>query len=129
MNKTISLILLLDFFILLFISVLVATGLYFLSIPFISGFLFSFSFLFLTGILLNSIYKIKINNSNKIIELETAKLLASQKLSVNCAYCRANNETFIRVDKDIEFNCISCKQPNKVILQYGAVRVTSPLNV
>jgi hypothetical protein len=129
MNKSIFIILLLDIFIISLITTGISFGLYFLGVPLISGFLITFSIIFLIGIVFNYFYKNSILLKNKKIELETVKVLATQTISVNCAYCRAQNDQLIRTDKDIEFNCISCKQPNKIILQYGAVRVTTPLNV
>lgn len=123
------LIVLIDLAGLLIISALIATAFYFLSIPFLPAFILSFAGLCVLGLLSNAIIKSKNEILSKRIDYETAKMLSSQTLTMPCAYCRASNSMYITTDKDMEFDCVSCKQRNKVILQFGAVRVTTPLNV
>jgi hypothetical protein len=127
MNKALILVLILDLLIISLVSAITSFGFYMLNFSFFSTFFISFGIIFFIGILFNILIDNKNKRDNIKDQLEIAKTLASQKLTVNCAYCRVKNEEYIRTDKDIEFDCISCKQPNKVVLQYGAVRITTPI--
>lgn len=47
--------------------------------------------------------------------------------NLNCAYCNTMNRSGISFNSENIFECDSCKQPNKVYIQFSTVRLTSPL--
>lgn len=112
----------------LFLSFLLAFSIHLIGKPFLPSFLFSLAVVIILGLFHNSFMRIKNESANRELEYETAKLISSTTLKVSCAYCRAENLQFIDLDNEMIFNCVSCKQPNKVAFNYGAVRITTPLN-
>jgi len=47
--------------------------------------------------------------------------------NLNCAYCNAANKAGVSFIHETIFDCTSCKQPNKVYVQFSTVRLTTPL--
>jgi len=129
MSKEIIYIVLFDFLIVSVLSLILALGLFLLTVPILPSLAISFVIICSGGLISNML----IQNKNKLLEKkldnETARLYASQVLPVNCAYCKASNPQFINLNEEMTFNCIACNQPNKIVFQYGSVRVTTPLNV
>jgi hypothetical protein len=130
MNKhALFLILLLDILGLLFLSGIIGYSIHLFGHPLIPSLLFSFAVVVILGLFNNSFIRNRNERLNKEIEFQTAQLLTTNTLKLNCSYCRVENLKLINLNEDMVFNCVSCKQPNRVILNYGSVRVTTPLNV
>lgn len=129
MNKFyLFLLFILDFLLILFVSSVIGYGFYLLDKPLVPSILFSFSIIFILGLLNNFHLKSKNERVNKQIEYETNKLKSKIAMNINCAYCRAENIQYVQLDKEMFFDCMSCKQPNKIVINYGAIRITTPLN-
>ncbi|MDD4110037.1 MAG: hypothetical protein PHS54_00625 [Clostridia bacterium] len=47
--------------------------------------------------------------------------------NLNCAYCNELNRIGISFVNENSFECVKCKQPNKVYIQFTTVRITTPL--
>jgi hypothetical protein len=47
--------------------------------------------------------------------------------NLNCAYCNTTNKAGVSFTRENIFDCASCKQPNKVYVQFSTVRMTTPL--
>lgn len=122
-------IVLLDIGLLLLISAIIAGGLYLLKNPFWSSFIIVFGLISFIGIISNKI----IDGRNSIIlnkiELEKSKILNDQTINLTCAYCSTQNPIKLNINEEMSFDCLSCKQPNKILLSYGTARITTPLNV
>ena len=111
------------------LSGMVTYGAYLVGKPPIPTFLFTFVMIYILGFIQNISAKVKIERLRSLTELEIAKINSKQALKVGCAYCRIENVKWFDASKEMLFNCISCKQPNKILLSYGAARVTTPLNL
>lgn len=129
MNKAFATIVALDIAVLTLPSALLGLALYFVQVPFWTTFLLSFVGLGVAGSLSNKIIGGNTERITKKLENETAKLIASQTISVKCAYCGTINSMLFKTDSDMVFDCTSCKQKNSVVLQIGVARTTTPLNM
>ena len=127
-KKALFLLIVLDLLAILLISALLSLASYLLGYPIIPSFLISLVLVIFIGLISNAVIKNKKEQSLNLIEYETARLISNTSLLVSCAYCRAENSQIINLNGDMTFNCVSCKQPNKVTLSYGAIRMTTPLN-
>jgi hypothetical protein len=47
---------------------------------------------------------------------------------LNCAYCNTLNRVGVSFNSENVFECVNCKQPNKVYIQFSTVRLTTPLS-
>lgn len=112
----------------LLLSGIIAYGFFLLNKPFLPTLLFTFAIISFIGVLDNLSLEHKSNKANRLIELELEKIHSKNTLHVSCSYCRAENPQLINLRQEMVFNCVSCKQPNKVVLNYGSVRVTTPIN-
>lgn len=129
MNKPLLLILTLDTVLLLAVSALVGGAFSLMGFHFLPAALLTLAGITAIGVFSNMIIEGRTAVSVSRLENDTAKLLASQTLIANCAYCNAQNSALFKVNEDMTFICSSCKQPNKIIWQYGAARITTPLDV
>lgn len=81
---------------------------------------------------LSSIVYTLSENKNKKAEFLAEQILkeaADRQLpyDINCAYCNRLNRAGISFNSENSFICTECKQPNKVYIQFSAVRITTPL--
>ena len=130
MNKAaIVLLFLMDIIGIAFLTSILALGLILMGQSIIPSFAISFVVVCGVGLVNNSIQTRRVNRDNRLIDLELAKINSTSALHVSCAYCRVENIKLIDLSNEMTFNCVSCKQPNKILLQYGAARMTSPINV
>jgi len=125
---TVFFLFLMSIFIILFLSGISAYAFFLLGKPFLPSFIFSFVVIWLFGLVSNKMATEKAKVAISKIDLQAASVMSQQSVLVNCEYCRAQNEHILNLNGDNAFECVSCKQPNKVIFSYGVVRSTTPLN-
>lgn len=53
--------------------------------------------------------------------------LATQSLSLDCAYCNTTNIVPVVISQENIFKCISCNSSNAVMMNFFAARVTNPV--
>lgn len=128
-NKEALIFLVFDLGLLLLVSAAIAGATALLGAPFLPIFLFSFSVICVIGWLSNMVIQNRTQKIIKKLENSTARMIASQTLTANCAYCRVPNSVLFNAAEEMTFTCTGCKQLNKIILQYGAARTTTPLDV
>lgn len=94
------------------------------------------TFLIVTGIQLfimlpiNRFLGIKFNKSelkrlDKILQIQ--EIEGKQLTTLECSYCGNKNAMLIDVNQENEFICTTCKNKNKIILQFTAVQTTDPI--
>jgi hypothetical protein len=71
----------------------------------------------------------KRNNEAEYLAEQVLREASERKIpyNLNCAYCNQMNRAGISFNSENIFECDSCKQPNKVYIQFSTVRLTSPL--
>jgi hypothetical protein len=69
------------------------------------------------------------NTKAEFLAAQVLKEAAERQLpyDLNCAYCNTLNRVGISFNYENTFECMSCKQPNKVYIQFTTVRLTMPL--
>lgn len=69
------------------------------------------------------------NREAEFLAKQILKEAAERQLpyDLNCAYCNTLNRVGISFIEENTFECVSCKQLNKVYIQFTTVRITTPL--
>lgn len=69
------------------------------------------------------------NKEADFLAQQVLKEAAERQLpyDLNCAYCNVLNRVGVSFINENVFNCSSCKQPNKIYIQFTTVRITTPL--
>ena len=69
--------------------------------------------------------KLELKRLEKLSEI--GEIESKQITTLECSYCGEKNGLLVDVNAENSFTCNSCKNENKVVMQYSTVRTTVPL--
>lgn len=116
-----------ELFYILLIAGIIAGGTYYLINSFWPMFFIMIAFQFIVGAFVNKYIQSK--NLVKMREIISRNKLAEsyQTITLNCAYCSVHNNVRYVFNSEGIFECVQCKNKNKIILNVMTARVTEPL--
>lgn len=121
---TIGISLLIDFI----VSAIIAAGFFIVGYHFFSTLLITFGVLFLAGNLWNMYLQTRDRAAQQLIEASDRLARSQQEVELACAVCHKLNIIPVILNKDNEFGCSYCKQPNRVMMDFSTVQITTPLS-
>ena len=116
----------------LLISVIIGSGIGYITESWSKG-IIVFILTIIAQFSINSIvmsFSARKNKEAEFLATQVLKEASERQLpyDLNCAYCNTLNRVGISFINENSFDCVSCKRPNKVYIQFTTVRVTTPLS-
>lgn len=94
-----------------------------------SHFIISFGVIIVIGFLSNIYSSYKLAKMELQVQLANHAETLAQSVEVQCAYCKTRIITPIKLSERVVISCPHCKKTNLIIFQFGAVQISTPLEL